>query len=196
MPGDAAPTTCTSTGRSSPPAAVTAPVRSAGSSPRSPSPTRSASTRAARRSSSDPGATPGDVSTSTDRAVSSPCTLRASAERSRAIITASERSVGSMSNTTVTTPSSRCWRSEYPASRNTAIIRPFCGSTSAVNRRTPRSRAAAARCSSSTEPRPRPWCASAMLNATSASSGPTRSYRATPMIASSPVTATSATRSR
>ena len=36
----------------------------------------------------------------------------------------------------------------------------------------PRSRAAAPRCSSSTEPRPRRWCASSMRKATSASSVP------------------------
>ena len=47
-------------------------------------------------------------------------------------------------------------------------MRRFCGSTSATNRCTPCSRAAAARCSSSTEPSPRPWWASETLKATSA----------------------------
>ena len=100
---------------------------------------------------------------------------RASARCSRSAITASDRSVGSMSNPTATIAVLGALPHLVAGVRNTEIIRPFCGSTSATNRRTPRSRAAAARCSSSTEPSPRPWCASAMLNATSASSSSIRS---------------------
>ena len=48
----------------------------------------------------------------------------------------------------------------------------FSARTTAWKRRSPISRAAAARCSSSTEPMPRPWWASATTNATSASSVP------------------------
>src|SRR5665647_1097195 len=163
--------------------------------PPEPSATRCRSTAQAARWS---GAS-GSVTTRTDREVSSALTLLASARCSRSAITARDRAVGSTPNDTHTIPSSsRCWTT-YPASRNTASIRPFCGSTSAVNRWIPRSRAAAARCSSSTEPNPRPWWLSATLNATSAVVAAVRSYRATAMICSvSPesVMATSATRPR
>ena len=134
---------------------------------------------------SRPRPSPGPTTT-TDDACRTPRIDSASARCSRSAITASDRSVGSMSNPTATMPSSVRCRTSYPACLKTAIMRPFCGRTSATNRRTPRSRAAAARCSSSTDPSPRPWWASAMLKATSASSVPMRSYRATPMIWSTP----------
>ena len=86
-------------------------------------------------------------------------------------MTAIERSVGSMSKDTSMMPSSRWWSTSYPASRNTPSMRWLVGSTSAVKHVMPFSRAAAARCSSSTEPIPRPRWASAMLKATSAERG-------------------------
>src|SRR3712207_7610757 len=51
-------------------------------------------------------------------------------------------------------------------------MRLFWASTSATKFLIPRSRAAAARCSSSTEPSPRPWWASSIRKAISASSVP------------------------
>ena len=119
---------------------------------------------------------------------------RASARCSRSAITARERFVGSMRKETSTTPSSIVRSTSKPASVNTLIIFAFCGSTSAVKKLIPRSRAAAARCSSSTEASPAPWRASDTLNATSAARGSMRSYRATAMI-SSPTSTMKATRS-
>jgi hypothetical protein len=58
-----------------------------------------------------------------------------------------------------------------PAFRNTRTIWVFSARTSAANRRTPRSRAAAARCSSRIEPSPRFWWSSRTTNV--ASAGPT-----------------------
>ena len=83
--------------------------------------------------------------------------LNASARRSRSARTFMDLSVGRIVKFTVTTPSSKRCFTSYPASENTRSIRVFEGSTSATNRRMPRSRPAAAKCSSNTEPRPRPW---------------------------------------
>jgi hypothetical protein len=100
-----------------------------------------------------------------------------------------------MSNATTMTPSSNCRAAWYPASVNTVIILRFSGSTSAVNRVMPCSRAACARCSSSNWPSPRPWCRSSTRKATSATLLVVRSYRPTAII--SPATITiSASRSR
>ena len=94
--------------------------------------------------------------TAIDRGESSRAIDRASARCSRAVITARDFSVGSMSNTRSTTPESYSRCTEYPASMKTLTIWVFSLSTSAVNRRIPRSWAAAARCSSRIEPSPRP----------------------------------------
>ena len=56
--------------------------------------------------------------------------------------------------------------------RNTPSMRRLWASVSATNRVIPRSRAAAARCSSRAVPIPRPWCSSLTTNATSAESVP------------------------
>ena len=56
--------------------------------------------------------------------------------------------------------------------RNTPSIWRFWASVWPTNRVIPRSRAAAARCSSRTVPIPRPWCSSLTTNATSAESVP------------------------
>ena len=79
---------------------------------------------------------------------------------------------------------------------NTRSMPPFSGRTSATKRVIPFSRAASARCSSSTEPMPRPWCASSTTSATSASgeSWPSRSYRPTAMMRG-PLTMMKASRS-
>ena len=62
-----------------------------------------------------------------------------------------------------------------PASRNTAIMPWLSPSTSATKRRSPRSRPAAARCSSSRLPSPRPCRVSSTRKLTSATPGPTGS---------------------
>ena len=80
-------------------------------------------------------------------------------------------SVGAMSKTRSTTPESYSRLTEYPASMNTRTSGCSRRSTSAVNRRMPRSWAAAARCSSRIEPSPRPCWESSTRNATSAASG-------------------------
>nr|MCF0101150.1 hypothetical protein [Streptomyces sp. MH191] len=116
-----------------------------------------------------PGARP-TPTTATEPGARSRCTDRASARCSRARCTASERSVGSRSNSRRTTPSSKLRFWVYPASVNTLIIRVLAGSTSAAKRRMPRSRATAAMCSRRAEATPRPWCASCTRKATSASS--------------------------
>ena len=125
-------------------------------------------------------------------------TERASARSSRSAITFWVRSVAAMSNSRLTSlPSSRRLGSK-PASRNTRIMAWFSASTTASNRCTPSSRPISTRCSSNTEPMPRPWWASATTNATSASrpagSSPSisRSNRPTAMIspASQPASAT------
>ncbi len=100
---------------------------------------------------------------------------RASARCSRSAITARDRAVGSIRKDTMTTPSSRVRSTSKPASVKTLIIFVFCGSTSAVNTSMPCSRAAAARCSSSTDPSPEPCRESATLKATSAERGEVRS---------------------
>ncbi len=116
-----------------------------------------------------PGTRP-TPTTATEPGTSSRRTDRASARCSRARCTARERSVGSMSNSRRTTPSSKLRFCVYPASVNTLIILVLAGSTSAVKRRMPRSRATAAMCSRRAEATPRPWWASCTRKATSASS--------------------------
>ena len=110
--------------------------------------------------------------TATDLGVSTRATDAASARCSRASAAARARSVGSISNSTCTMPPSMRVRSANPASRNTLSIWRLWASVSATNRVIPRSRAAAARCSSRTVPIPRPWCSSLTTNATSAESVP------------------------
>ena len=97
-------------------------------------------------------------------------TDRAWAVCSRARNTSRERGVGVRLMRRRTEPLSNSASTSNPASRKTPVIALLPGRTSAVNRRTPDSRAMAARCSSTMEPRPRPWCASSIRNATSASS--------------------------
>ena len=105
-------------------------------------------------------------------------------------------SPGSMSNSTSMTLPSNCVVSAKPAVRKTVSIAWLVVNTDASNRVIPHSRAAAPRCSSRRAPTPRPWCSSATTKAASAESrSASRSYRATPTMAS-PSVATSATRSR
>jgi len=73
------------------------------------------------------------------------------------------------------------------------IILRFCGRTSAVKVATPTSWPIIARCSSRTEPTPRPWKWSLMLKATSALVASILSNRPTPTMTSRTV-ATRATR--
>ena len=135
--------------------------------------------------------------TTTDAGDSSRPTLTASARCSRAIRTSSLCWVARIGKDSEMTPSSKRWSTVNPASVKTPIILRFCGSTSATNPVTPSSRPIAARCSSITEPTPRPWNSSETLNATSAcgpSGPPMRSYRAMPTMRSA-ASMTSATRS-
>ena len=108
--------------------------------------------------------------TAIDRGESSRAIDRASARCSRDSTTALDLSVGPMSKTRSTTPESYSRVTEYPASMKTLTIWVFSLSTSAVKRRMPRSCAAAARCSSRIEPRPRRCWSSSTTNATSAAS--------------------------
>ena len=102
--------------------------------------------------------------------------------------TASDVSVGSMSNSRCNYALGVLPADLVAAARNTLTIGRFSGEH--LGRRTcacPFSRAAAARCSSRIEPSPRPWWASSTTKATSAASvvpsGPgSRSYRPTAMI--------------
>ena len=77
-----------------------------------------------------------------------------------------------MSNTTSTTPLSKARLTGHPARANTESMARFSPSTSAVKRAMPWVRAMAARCSSRIVDSPRPWCSSATVKATSASSLP------------------------
>ena len=108
--------------------------------------------------------------TAIERGDSSRAMDLASARCSREVMTARDLSVGPMSKTRSTTPESYSRLTEYPASMKTLTIWLFSLSTSAVNRRIPRSWAAAARCSSRIEPSPRRCCASSTTKATSAAS--------------------------
>jgi hypothetical protein len=105
--------------------------------------------------------------------------------------------VGAIGKVRCTTPSAN-WRwTWYPKSEKTRSIAPLAGNTSATKCTMPNRRAASARCSSSTEPMPRPWYASSTTKATSASGepGPSRSYRPTATIRP-PASTTNASRSR
>ncbi len=106
--------------------------------------------------------------TTTEVGVSSRPIERASARCSLAVVTSREVSVVARSRVMRTTPSSNWLCAVYPAWRKKAIMRLLDGSTSAMKRLMPCSRAAARRCSMSTEATPLPWCASSTRNATSA----------------------------
>ena len=96
--------------------------------------------------------------------------------RSAAAIACAEASV---LISTMTTPDCVLRETSNPTSPKTRIMAAFSGRTSATNRRTPLSRHAAARCSSSRLPSPWPCSSSATSKATSAESGPIRSAVAT-----------------
>ena len=83
--------------------------------------------------------------------------------------------VGSIENRTCTVPSTKRRSAVHPASRKTFSMRVLFGSVSAEKVWMPWALATTARCSSMSVPRPRPCWSSRTVNATSASSGPTRS---------------------
>ena len=100
---------------------------------------------------------------------SSRVTDAASERRSRSSMRRRPSSVGSMPRRTSMTPSSKALATWKPASWKTPSILRLVGSTVAVSPSRPFSRAATARYSSSTVARPRPWCCSSTMKATSAS---------------------------
>jgi hypothetical protein len=94
--------------------------------------------------------------TATDEGSSSRRTASASARWARAVIAASAPGVGRRSSRTSITPSPKRLAAVKPALRNTPTMRPFEGSTVAVNAVMPVRRAASARYSSRTVAMPRP----------------------------------------